>query len=62
MRMDNNRLPSMAVHGYVEGTRSRGRQQKTWMDNIREDLERMEMDMGEAKEKNQRQRILETTC
>src|SRR5688572_9559886 len=50
MRMDNNRLPSMALYGYVEGTRSRGRQQKTWMDNIREDLQRMEMDMEEVKE------------
>ena len=24
----------MALHRYVEGTRSRRRQQKTWMDNI----------------------------
>jgi len=51
MRMNNDRLPSMALHGYVEGTRSRGRHQKTWMDNIREHLERMEMNMEEAKEK-----------
>ena len=49
-RMGNDRLPSMALHGYVEGTRSRGRQQKTWMDNIREDLERMKMNIAEAKE------------
>src|SRR5688572_17084921 len=45
-----NRLPYMALYGYVEGTRSRGRQQKTWMDNIREDLQRTEMDMEEVKE------------
>ena len=41
----------MALHGYAEGNRSRGRQQKTWMDNIREDLERMKMNIGEAQEK-----------
>ena len=33
------------------GVGPRGRQQKTWMDNIRQDLERMKMNIEEAKEK-----------
>src|ERR1700733_229235 len=37
-RMNNNRLPIAALHGHVEGERSRGGQHKTWMDNIREDM------------------------
>lgn len=48
MRMDSSRLPAAALHGYVEGDRSRGRQQKTWMDNIQEDLEKINMNMREA--------------
>jgi hypothetical protein len=37
-RMDNRRLPVAALHGWVEGERSRGRQRKTWIDNVKEDL------------------------
>jgi hypothetical protein len=37
-RMEEQRLPNAALHGHVEGERSRGRQRKTWMDNIKEDL------------------------
>lgn len=37
-RMDNKRLPLAALHGHVEGERSRGRQRKRWIDNIKEDL------------------------
>ena len=36
--MEGKRLPNAALHEYVEGKRSRGRQGKTWMDNVREDL------------------------
>src|ERR1700733_4837505 len=39
-RMDEKRIANAALHGHVEGERSRGRQQKTWMDNIREDLKK----------------------
>src|SRR6218665_3305019 len=46
------RLPNAALHGHiVEGKRSRGRQRKTWMDNIREDLKEKNIDLtriGEA--------------
>ena len=31
-RMKEKRLPNAALHGHVEGRRSRGRQRKTWMD------------------------------
>src|SRR6218665_1588905 len=37
-RMEEKRLPNAALHGHVEGKGSRGRQRKTWMDNVREDL------------------------
>src|SRR6218665_3766222 len=40
-----------ALHGHVEGKRSRGRQRKTWMDNFREDLKERSIDLtriGEA--------------
>jgi len=37
-RMQGERLPIAALHGHVDGKRSRGRQRKVWMDNAREDL------------------------
>lgn len=45
-RMDDKRLPRKAL--YVEGTRSRGRQTRTWMDNVRQDLAQKNMDMRTA--------------
>jgi len=50
-RMNDKRLPAAALYGHVEGTRSRGRQRKTWMDNIMEDLRAQNMDMREAMDK-----------
>src|SRR6218665_1933950 len=38
-RMEGKILPNAAVHGHVRGERSRGKQRKRWMDNVREDLE-----------------------
>jgi len=35
-RMEGERLPIAALHGHVDGKRSRGRQRKIWMDNVRE--------------------------
>ena len=37
-RMEGKILPNAALHGKVEGKRSRGRQRKTWIDNVTEDL------------------------
>jgi len=39
------------LHGHVEGKRSKGRQKKIWMDNVREDLKEKNIDLtriGEA--------------
>ena len=50
-RIEGKRLPSAALHGHVEGKRSRGRQRKTWMDNVREDPKEKNIDLtiiGEA--------------
>src|SRR6218665_2209584 len=50
-RMEEKRLPNAALHEHVEGKRSRGRQRKTWMDNVREDLKEKNIDftrIGEA--------------
>ena len=44
-RMEGKRLPNAALHGHVEGKRSRGRQRKTWMDNVREDLKEKNIDL-----------------
>src|SRR6218665_1360436 len=33
-RMEEKRLPNAALHGHVEGKKSRGRQRNTWMDNV----------------------------
>src|SRR6218665_1544640 len=50
-RMEGKRLPNAALHEHVEGKRSRGRQRKIWLDNVREDLKENNIDstrIGEA--------------
>src|SRR6218665_1404208 len=50
-RMEGKNLPNAALHGHVEGKRSRGRQRKTWVDNVREDLKEKNINLiwiGEA--------------
>lgn len=37
-RMEGKTIPTVALYGQVEGARSRGRQTKTWMENVKEDL------------------------
>ena len=44
-RMEEKRLPNAALHGHVEGKRSRGRQRKTSMENVREDLKEKNIDL-----------------
>ena len=39
-RMEENRLTHRTLHCYIEGVRSRGKQRKTWIDNVKEDLEK----------------------
>ena len=48
VRMDDKRLPAKALYCHVEGTRSQGRQSKTWIDNVRQDLRELDMDMRTA--------------
>src|SRR6218665_1055657 len=50
-RMENGRLPMMALHSQVDGRRHRGRPTNTWMDNIMEDIEAQGMDIREATDK-----------
>ena len=53
-RMENRRLPIMALHNQVDGRRDRGRPTKTWMDNIMEDIKAQGMDIREAKDKTRK--------
>ena len=48
IRMENGRMPARALHGEVEGTRSRGRQKKRWIDNVLEDIEDRGWDLRRA--------------
>lgn len=50
-RMEGERLQITALYGHAEGKRSRGRQRKIWIDNIRGDLKEKNTDLtriGEA--------------
>jgi hypothetical protein len=49
-RMDDTRLPFRALHCHIEGTRSRGRQPKIWMDNVKQDLKEHGLDIRTATE------------
>ena len=37
VRMDQYRLPNIALYGRVEGNRVRGRPRKRWLDNVTDD-------------------------
>ena len=43
MRIDQRRLSYILVYGRMPGTRPRGRPNKRWLDNIRDDCAEMEM-------------------
>jgi len=47
-RMNETHLPARAMYSYVEGTRSRGRQRKKWINNVKEDLDFHRMDLQAA--------------
>ena len=49
-RTEEKRLPNAALHGHVEGNRSRGRQRKTCKDNVREDLKERNIDLTRISE------------
>src|SRR6218665_1339145 len=56
-RMEGNRLPVVALYGQVEETRSRGRQPKKWIDNVKEDITAQGMNMREAVDNSRNRRI-----
>jgi len=47
----------IVLYGQVEGTRSRGRQPKKWIDNVKEDLAAQGMNMREAMDNSRNRRI-----
>src|SRR6218665_1131130 len=61
-RMEEKRQPNAALHGHVEGKRSRGRQRKTWMDNVREDLKGKNIDLTRIGEATRNTLGLEESC
>src|SRR6218665_387630 len=56
-RMEGNILPVVALYGRVEETRSRGRQPKKWIDNVKEDLTAQGINMREAVDNSRNRRI-----
>jgi len=60
--MEEKRLPNAALHGHVEGKRNRGRQRKTWMDNVREDLKEKNIDLTPGIGEATRNRGLKESC
>ena len=47
-RMEESRLPQRMLHCHIEGKRSRGKQVKTRMDNIKENLKTKNMNIRTA--------------
>jgi hypothetical protein len=47
-RMSGERLPYLALHTKLEGTRSRGRQRARWRDDVRKDIEDRGLKFTEA--------------
>jgi len=48
VRMEDKRLPVKALYYYMDGKNTRGRQRKTWMGNVRQDLPEKDMDLRAA--------------
>src|SRR6218665_2055604 len=48
VRMEDRRLPAKALYCYASWKRSRGRQTKTWMENVRQDIAEKNMDSRPA--------------
>ena len=46
--MSRDRLLAKALHCYIPGTRNRGRPCNKWINNIQEDLNRLQLNMKEA--------------
>jgi len=55
-KVEDNRLPHKTLRCCIEGVRSRGRQRKTWIDNVKEDMEKKNADIETAMELIQNRR------
>jgi len=55
--MEGNRLPVVELFEQVKGTRSRGRQPKKCIDNVKEDLTARGMNIREAVDNSRNRRI-----
>jgi len=47
-RMDHTRYPTLALHGYVHGTRRQGRPKKRWIDMVKDDCKQHDIDIHQA--------------
>jgi len=46
--MARERSPARVMHCHIRGSRSRGRQPKTWLDNVKEDMVVDQLNIKEA--------------
>ena len=56
-KTENSRLPAVALYEQVEGTRSRGRQPRKWMDNVKEELRAQGMNKREAVDNSRNRKV-----
>ena len=47
-RMQPERYPHTILHGHISGSRPQGRPRKKWIDNVKEDCNRLELTLTEA--------------
>jgi len=45
--MSIDRIPHNALHATFEGKRNKGRPRLRWIDNVKEDIESIELTLGE---------------
>jgi len=46
--MNNDRLPTRALHTRIEGTKSGERRRKRWIDNVKEDVQEKDSSIQEV--------------
>ena len=46
--MQPERYPHALLHGHISGSRPQGRPRKKWMDNVKENCNRLELTLTEA--------------
>ena len=61
-RTEDNRIPHRVLHCYITGNRSRRRQRKTWMDNVKEDLRMHNTDIRDVTDMTEDRTTWEESC